>query len=505
MYVVDTATETPLTTITENSLIFGVGNVCNGDNNIALGRENESATGCQFSYMEGNRCKIGNFEDKNSISSHAEGHSTIYGGRFSHAEGESIITGTEKNPYVMYSHAEGTAQIKGASWCHAEGESIATGNVYNGHLEGKSKDTDSYASHSEGESVLMNCDKSHAEGKSKIEYGSIDHAEGKAIITRTEKSKYEIPSHAEGQSKIENSENSHSEGAATISGAKYSHAEGSAKVTGANYAHAEGDVTEATGEASHAEGHLSKASGKASHAEGTNTIASGENSHVSGEGTEAAGACQTVMGRHNVVDGEKALIVGNGELLNKTNALTLDWAGNLTLSGDVKCGAAVGTASLSKLNDIVTAMSLEMDILWMKIYPVGSLYISANSTDPGTLFGGTWQQIKDRFLLSAGDTYAAGNTGGSADAVIVTHTHTQAAHNHGFTNGDKIWTTKSGSTEPGSQISGTGKYYAATANKDYTWRTSTTSQTPSINSAGEDGTGKNMPPYLAVYVWQRIS
>ena len=504
MYVVDTATETPLTEITDDSLIFGVGNVCNGSNNIALGRENESEAGCQFSYLEGNRCKIGNYGTNTSISSHAEGHSTIYGARFSHTEGEATITATDEKPLVMYSHAEGTAQIKGASWCHAEGDSIATGDVYHGHLEGESKITDSLSSHSEGRSILVNCDRSHAEGMAKIEYGSIDHAEGKAIITRTKAADGEVPSHAEGTSKIEESWISHAEGSSTITGAKYAHAEGSSTITGAKYAHAEGNVTEATGEASHVEGYLSKANGKASHAEGTSTIASGENSHASGEGTEAVGACQTVLGKYNTADAEKALIVGNGDLLNKSNALTLDWDGNLKAAGDVTCDAAVGTASLSALNDTVAALSMVIDKVWIKIYPVGSIYISTSAESPADLFGGTWEKIEDRFLLASGDQYALGTTGGTADAVVVNHTHTQAAHSHGFTDGGKVWTTETGSTEPGAQISGTAKYYAATAKKDYAWRTSTASATPAINNSGEDGTGKNLPPYLSVNVWKRV-
>ena len=139
------------------------------------------------------------------------------------------------------------------------------------------------------------------------------------------------------------------------------------------------------------------------------------------------------------------------------------------------------------------------------IYPVGSIYMSVNAANPGDLIGGTWERIKDRFLLSAGDTYAAGNTGGSADSVVVSHTHAQTAHSHGFGGGDKVWTTASGSTEPGNQISGTSKYYAATAKKDYTWRTKTTGENANIQETGVDGTGKNMPPYLAVYVWKRIS
>ena len=58
-------------------------------------------------------------------------------------------------------------------------------------------------------------------------------------------------------------------------------------------------------------------------------------------------------------------------------------------------------------------------------YPVGSIYTSTKNTNPAATLGGTWTQIKDRFLLCAGDSYSAGATGGSA-----THTHTSAAHTH---------------------------------------------------------------------------
>ena len=48
------------------------------------------------------------------------------------------------------------------------------------------------------------------------------------------------------------------------------------------------------------------------------------------------------------------------------------------------------------------------------IYPVGSIYISVNSTNPSVYFGGSWEQIKDRFLLACGDTYNNGIFGGEA-------------------------------------------------------------------------------------------
>ena len=72
------------------------------------------------------------------------------------------------------------------------------------------------------------------------------------------------------------------------------------------------------------------------------------------------------------------------------------------------------------------------------IYPVGSLYWSSKPTNPATLFGGTWKQIKDKFVLAAGDTYTNGATGGNANTTLTvdnlpSHTHGMNNHTHGFT------------------------------------------------------------------------
>ena len=86
---------------------------------------------------------------------------------------------------------------------------------------------------------------------------------------------------------------------------------------------------------------------------------------------------------------------------------------------------------LSAMNAYLKAFVLE------SVYPVGSIYTSTNSTSPATRFGGTWVQIKDRFLLAAGDSYAAGGTGGAATVTLTTanlpsHKHSIGAHAHGL-------------------------------------------------------------------------
>lgn len=124
---------------------------------------------------------------------------------------------------------------------------------------------------------------------------------------------------------------------------------------------------------------------------------------------------------------------------------------------------------------------------------VGEIVITTDNASPASNYGGTWEQIKDVFLLAAGDTYTAGSTGGSADAVVVLHDHIEYGTN---TDGldDYRMAYKS---ETGTDY---GVYYnpdgATVGSKGVFVRTA---------DAGVDGTGKNMPPYLAVCMWERIA
>ena len=157
----------------------------------------------------------------------------------------------------------------------------------------------------------------------------------------------------------------------------------------------------------------------------------------------------------------------------------------------------------------ITALESAVNGMWGTIYPVGSLYISVDSTSPATLFGGTWVQIEDTFLLAAGQTYAAGDTGGEA-----THTLTSAempSHNHAagtYTDGNevknwefvlnKIITGQAGKLTFQTASSGRYAYGSASGYADIASIAATV-------SAGGGGAHNNMPPYLAVYVWKRTA
>lgn len=165
-----------------------------------------------------------------------------------------------------------------------------------------------------------------------------------------------------------------------------------------------------------------------------------------------------------------------------------------------------------------------MKTIFNLVYPVGSIYMSINSTSPAVLFGGTWTQIKDTFLLAAGSTYTAGKTGGEATHKLTTaempsHTHTftgtAASHSHTskiFTNNNKQYTMSTSgirlSSPPWVDITTASDITTAgSTNGDICGTTSDTSITPKGTNAstGSSAAHNNMPPYLVVYMWKRTA
>ncbi len=153
---------------------------------------------------------------------------------------------------------------------------------------------------------------------------------------------------------------------------------------------------------------------------------------------------------------------------SKNNKFELDSEGNLAVKS-LKTDALIS------------------DTLLNAMYPVGSIYISTNEKDPGFLFGGSWEQIKDKFLLACGNTYQNGSIGGEETHKLTTsempsHAHALIFHSHdGSGNSGKgVPFHGNGNAIIGGDISGCQK-------------------------TGGNGAHNNMPPYLAVYMWKRIS
>lgn len=84
--------------------------------------------------------------------------------------------------------------------------------------------------------------------------------------------------------------------------------------------------------------------------------------------------------------------------------------------------------------------------IFLAAHPVTTLYWTSDPRNPGDVYGGTWKQIKDRFILAAGDTYTNGATGGNENTTLTTenlpsHMHGLNNHTHSFTPSGSIKVT----------------------------------------------------------------
>jgi hypothetical protein len=137
------------------------------------------------------------------------------------------------------------------------------------------------------------------------------------------------------------------------------------------------------------------------------------------------------------------------------------------------------------------------------LHPVGSIYINAtNATNPGTLLGfGTWVAFgAGRVPVGFDSTNVlfdtAEETGGSADAVVVSHTHTITDPGHSHT-----------TTIPTSAVGNSAQslYSTNSAGTSSTITSSTATTGISVNTAGSSGTNANYQPYITVYMWKRTA
>lgn len=154
-------------------------------------------------------------------------------------------------------------------------------------------------------------------------------------------------------------------------------------------------------------------------------------------------------------------------------------------------GAAFGKYSEKEALEVAWPAEFQKGVtisgkaIWELIYPVGAIYISASATDPKTFFGGTWTRIKDCFLLAAGDTFAAGKTGGESEVTLTADEIPEIKMSYQYTGQSTVI-----GTDAIRLYDGNGQLNQYTGQQ-------------SSNCGGK--AHNNMPPYLTVYVWQRTA
>lgn len=228
-------------------------------------------------------------------------------------------------------------------------------------------------------------------------------------------------------------------------------------------------------------------------------------------------------------------------------SITSEKIGDKEIKGANIADEQIESKHLAKsINDLFAAVKKDIEDLKPKIdsvlskaYPVGAIYCSTVETNPHDLFGfGTWEYIEQgRVLLSQGDKYSAGSTGGAETHTLTTpempkhnhggstsegggHTHTGTASEAGeHTHKAYLYGTGGGN---GNQL-GYGEYISKAWIKPYNNSMleldvktsgahnhtiaidSTGNHTHVINQEGGGQAHNIMQPYLSVYMWKRVA
>lgn len=298
---------------------------------------------------------------------------------------------------------------------------------------------------------------------------------------------------------------------------------------------------------------------------------------------KAAVGTATAYAREDHVHAAQTTVSGNAGSATKLatarnltigkTAKSFNGTANVTWSLDeIGSNVYVGTAEPSDTDVDVwidPTGSVDLSALWNSMYPVGSIYMSVNSTSPASLFAGTtWTQITDRMLMAAGSTYTNGNTGGAASVTLTTshlpghthsfsatsgnqsksHTHSLNSHshsipalsgtaasagNHSHTITDRTTSYGQGAQSGWRCLSWSGTHHDywdtvtsweagshthsvsipadtySTGNSSGSTGSQSTSHTHSVSgTTGSTGSGSSfsiLPPYLVVYMWKRTA
>ena len=159
-------------------------------------------------------------------------------------------------------------------------------------------------------------------------------------------------------------------------------------------------------------------------------------------------------------------------------------------------GKGLSLGEVATLDDLRVHMDTYFYNKVCNLFPIGYIYMSVNNTNPSTYFGGTWTPINNTFLVASGSSFAPGSSGGQS-----THSHSLSSNGYAKLN-----------------MSNTGSYLYADMNVNQSFsdnyymrtngnRTAVSGDTTTgvINLGGSTDSASNLPPYLAVYMWERTA
>lgn len=189
------------------------------------------------------------------------------------------------------------------------------------------------------------------------------------------------------------------------------------------------------------------------------------------------------------------------------SAKTADTAKEATYAYDADTAVYAETADQAtnatnadkfKINNQYVNYNTLKSTLLKEIYPIGSIYMSVNSTSPANLFGGTWERLQDRFLVGASNTFSAGTEGGSRSITLTKDN--LPSHDHG------TWARANATDSTAGYNSMVDSYGTGESVKGWAASLSQTTKKEMRTTTEGNGTSFDiLPPYLAVYMWKRTA
>ena len=234
------------------------------------------------------------------------------------------------------------------------------------------------------------------------------------------------------------------------------------------------------------------------------TKVSTNETNISELSTKTDEADKKISELQNSLNVTNANVSNNSEQIktNQSNILT-----NSTKIGentaDIKTNKSNIETNTSDLTTIKTTLEKMIDT----IYPVGSVYLSMNTTNPSSLFGGTWTQIKDCFLLGCGDKYTSIGTYGGSEQ----HTHKYGAvvesyYSSGNLLGDG--TTGLANYDSNGSYTITKHTYLDSTTHTLNGGVTTSESDKTVDRRllqANTSYASNLPPYTTCYMWKRVA